>query len=175
MSTTTLTNEEIIEAIKNKPMIEVAGLVKELEEVFGVSAAAPVMAVSGASAEDTSEKAAEQTEFTVILTSPGGSKIPVIKEVRAITGLELKKAKEVVETSGKAIKENLSKEEAQKLKSSLRLLELLLKLNSILYFASIYFSNILSVNLNNKARYFWRRSLVVNQLSYSFDYGLSYV
>ncbi len=119
MSTATkLSKEEIKEAIKNMTMIEVADLVKELEEEFGVSAAAPV-AFAAPAADGGGEAAAEQTEFAVILVSPGGNKIPVIKEVRAITGLGLKEAKEAVESGTKPIKENIPKEEAEKIKKQL--------------------------------------------------------
>jgi large subunit ribosomal protein L7/L12 len=120
MSTATkISKDEIKEAIKNMTMIEVAELVKELEEEFGVSAAAPVAVAAAAPADGGPAAAEEQTDFSVILVSPGGNKIPVIKEVRAITGLGLKEAKEAVEAGGKPIKENLPKEEAEKIKKQL--------------------------------------------------------
>jgi len=117
----TLTNDEILEAIANKTVLEISELVKAMEEKFGVSAAAPV-AFAAAPAAGGGEAAAaeEQTEFTVVLKSfEDGKKIPVIKEVRAITGLGLKEAKELVEAGDKAVKEAISKEESQKIKERL--------------------------------------------------------
>jgi large subunit ribosomal protein L7/L12 len=117
----TLTKDEILEAIANMTVLEVSELVKAMEEKFGVSAAAPV-AVAAAPAAVGGEAAAaeEQTEFNVVLKSfEDGKKIPVIKEVRAITGLGLKEAKELVEAGDKAVKEAISKEEAQKIKERL--------------------------------------------------------
>ena len=117
---TKISIDEILEAIKGFTMVEVAELVKKLEDEFGVSAAAPVaMAVPPAAGGDSGGAAAEQTEFSVILTSAGGNKIPVIKEVRAITGLGLKEAKELVEAGGKPVKEGVPKEEADKIKEQL--------------------------------------------------------
>jgi large subunit ribosomal protein L7/L12 len=114
--------DEILEAIANMTVLEVSELVKAMEEKFGVSAAAPV-AVAAAPAAAGGEAAAaaeEQTEFTVVLKSfEDGKKIPVIKEVRAITGLGLKEAKELVEAGDKSVKEAISKEEAQKIKERL--------------------------------------------------------
>jgi large subunit ribosomal protein L7/L12 len=117
----TLKKEEILEAIAGMTVLEVSELVKAMEEKFGVSAAAPV-AVAAAPAAGGGAAAAEeeQTEFTVVLNSfDEGKKIPVIKEVRAITGLGLKEAKELVEAGGKAVKEAIPKEEAQKIKAQL--------------------------------------------------------
>ena len=117
----TLTNDEILEAIANKTVLEISELVKAMEEKFGVTAAAPV-AVAAAPAAGGGEAAAaeEQTEFTVVLKSfEDGKKIPVIKEVRALTGLGLKEAKELVEAGDKAVKEAISKEESQKIKERL--------------------------------------------------------
>jgi len=111
-----ITNEQLIEHISNMSVLDVAGLVKELEEKFGVSAA-PV-AVAGAGAGDAAG-AAEQTEFTVVLAEAGAKKINVIKEVRAITGLGLKEAKELVEGAPKPVKEGLEKAEAEELKKKL--------------------------------------------------------
>ena len=114
--------DEILEAIANMTVLEVSELVKAMEEKFGVSAAAPV-AVAAAPAAGGGDGAAaveEQTEFTVVLKSfEDGKKIPVIKEVRAITGLGLKEAKELVEAGDKAVKEAISKEESQKIKERL--------------------------------------------------------
>jgi large subunit ribosomal protein L7/L12 len=118
----TLTNEEILEAIAQKPVIEVAELIKMMEEKFGVSAAAPMAyaAAPAAGGDGAGSEAEEQTEFTVVLKSfADGKKIPVIKEVRALTGLGLKEAKELVEAGDKAVKEAISKEEAQKIKEQL--------------------------------------------------------
>ncbi|WP_127716687.1 50S ribosomal protein L7/L12 [Halobacteriovorax sp. HLS] len=109
-----ITNEQFIEHISSMSVLEVAGLVKELEEKFGVSAA-PV-AVAGAAAGAAAE---EQTEFTVMLTEAGAKKINVIKEVRGITGLGLKEAKELVESAPKAIKEGVEKAEAEEIKKKL--------------------------------------------------------
>jgi large subunit ribosomal protein L7/L12 len=117
----TLTKEQILEAIGNMTVLEVSELVKAMEEKFGVSAAAPV-AVAAAPAAAGAGAAAEeeQTEFTVVLKGFNeGKKIPVIKEVRAITGLGLKEAKELVEAGGKTVKEAIGKEEAQKIKEQL--------------------------------------------------------
>jgi large subunit ribosomal protein L7/L12 len=117
----TLTNDEILEAIANKTVLEISELVKAMEEKFGVSAAAPVAVAAPAGAGGEAAAAAEeQTEFTVVLKSfEDGKKIPVIKEVRAITGLGLKEAKELVEAGDKAVKEAISKEESQKIKERL--------------------------------------------------------
>ena len=112
----TLKKEEILEAISNMTVLEISELVKAMEEKFGVTAAAPV-AVAAAPAQGAGEEEEEQTEFTVVLKSFGdGKKIPVIKEVRAITSLGLKEAKELVEAGNKPIKENVSKDEAAKIK-----------------------------------------------------------
>jgi large subunit ribosomal protein L7/L12 len=117
----TLTNDEILEAIASKSVLEVSELVKAMEEKFGVTAAAPV-AVAAGGAAPAGEAAAEeeQSEFDVILTGfDDGKKIPVIKEVRAATGLGLKEAKELVEAGGKAVKEGVSKDEANSIKEKL--------------------------------------------------------
>lgn len=116
---TKISIDEILEAIKGFTMVEVAELVKKLEDEFGVSAAAPVAVASAPAGGGDSGAAAEQTEFTVILASAGGNKIPVIKEVRAITGLGLKEAKELVEAGGKPVKEGIPKDEADKIKEQL--------------------------------------------------------
>ena len=113
-----LTNEQIIEAIKEKTILELSDLIKSMEEVFGVTAAAPVAVVAGGAAGGAAA-AEEQTEFTVTLkglTDPG-KKIAVIKEVRnVVAGLGLK---ELVEGAPKVLKENVSKEEAQKIKEAM--------------------------------------------------------
>ena len=114
----TITKEKLIEHLSQMPVIELAGLIKELEDKWGVSAAAPVVAAAG-SAEATADSAAEQTEFNVTLASVGANKISVIKEVRGLTGLGLKEAKELVDGAPKLVKEKVSKDEADKIKSAL--------------------------------------------------------
>ena len=113
-----MTHEEFINAIKGMTVIELMDLVKALEAEFGVSAAAPV-AAAGAAAAAPAEAAEEKTEFDVVLKDAGAEKIKVIKEVRAITGLGLKEAKEAVEGTPKTLKEGVSKEDAQKIKEQL--------------------------------------------------------
>ena len=110
-----LTNEQIVDAIAAKSLMEVMELVKAIEEKFGVSAAAPVMAVAAAGPAAAAE---EQTEFNVILKSAGDKKVEVIKAVRAITGLGLKEAKDLTEAGG-TVKEGVSKEDAEKMKKDL--------------------------------------------------------
>ena len=113
-----MTHAEIIAAIESMTILELADLVKAMEEKFGVSAAAPV-AAAGAAAAAPAEAAEEKTEFDVVLKDAGSEKIKVIKEVRAITGLGLKEAKEAVEGTPKTLKEGVSKEEAEKIKAQL--------------------------------------------------------
>ena len=112
---------DVIEFIKNMTVLELSELVKELEETFGVSAAAPMMAAMPMAGAGAAEAAAveEKTEFDVVLESAGDKKIQVIKVVRAITGLGLKEAKDLVESAPKPIKEWVSKDEAAKLKAEL--------------------------------------------------------
>ena len=109
--------EDVIEFISSMSVLELSELVKELEEKFGVSAAAAVAAAPGAAAAGGGEAAEEQTEFDVIMTSFGEKKINVIKEIRSITGLGLKEAKELVEAAGAdcKVKEGSSKEEADEI------------------------------------------------------------
>ncbi len=116
----TVTKEDVIEFIANMTVLELSELVKELEEKFGVSAAAPV-AFAGMPAGGGGDAAAveEKTEFDVILAAIGDKKIQVIKEVRAITGLGLKEAKDLVEAAPKAVKEGIAKEDAEKIKTQL--------------------------------------------------------
>ena len=109
---------EFVDWIETISVLELSQLVKALEERLGVSAAAPV-AVAAAPAAGAAAPAEEKTEFTVELTAVGGNKIAVIKEVRAITGLGLKEAKELVEGAPKAVKENVAKDEAEKIKKQL--------------------------------------------------------
>ena len=113
-----LSKDEMIDAIKQMTVMELADLVKALEEEFGVSAAAPVAAAAAAPAADAAPEE-EQTEFTVMLTSFGESKINVIKAVREVSGLGLKEAKELVEGAPKAVKEGIQKEEAAIIKEKL--------------------------------------------------------
>ena len=115
-----ITKDQVIEFISNMSVLEMSELVKEMEEKFGVSAAAATVAAPvAAGAGDAAATAEEKTEFDVILTSIGEKKINVIKEVRGITGLGLKEAKEAVESAPKAIKEGVSKEEAEEVKKKL--------------------------------------------------------
>jgi len=115
-----LTKEQILDGIASMTVLEVSELVKAMEEKFGVTAAAPMAMMAGPAAAAAGPAAEEQTEFTVILKSyDDAKKIPVIKEVRTITGLGLKEAKDLVEAGGKTLKENISKEEAAKIKTQL--------------------------------------------------------
>ncbi|PQP84669.1 50S ribosomal protein L7/L12 [Paenibacillus sp. PCH8] len=109
-----MSKEQILEAIKGMTVLELNDLVKAIEEEFGVTAAAPVAAAGAGPAAE-----AEQSEFDVILTSAGASKINVIKAVREITGLGLKEAKELVDNAPKALKEKVAKEEAEAVKAKL--------------------------------------------------------
>ncbi len=111
-----VTQEDILETVENMTLLQVADLVKKFEDKFGVSAAAPV-AVAAAGAAAGAAPAEEQTEFTVVLASAGDNKINVIKEVRAVTGLGLKEAKDLVEAAPKTLKEGVNKEEAGKIKA----------------------------------------------------------
>ncbi len=112
-----VSKEEVVEFLSNMPVIELAEMVKELEDKWGVSAAAPVAVAAGPAAGGAA--AEEKTEFDVILASAGSSKINVIKEVRGITGLGLKEAKDLVESAPKAVKEGIPKDEAEKIKEAL--------------------------------------------------------
>ena len=113
-----LTKEDILNAIAEMPVMELVELIEAAEEKFNVSAAAAV-AVAGPTAGGDAAAAEEKTEFDVVMTSFGGNKVAVIKAVRGATGLGLKEAKEVVESAPKAIKEGVSKEEAEALKAQL--------------------------------------------------------
>ena len=111
---------KLVEDVKELTVLELSELVKALEEEFGVSAAAPAVAVAAApAAGEAAAEAEEQTEFDVILTSAGSSKIGVIKVVREVTGLGLKEAKAVVDEAPKPVKEKVSKEEAEQVKAKL--------------------------------------------------------
>jgi large subunit ribosomal protein L7/L12 len=116
-----LTNAEIIDAISNLTVLELAELVKALEEKFGVSAAAPVVAaaVAGPAAPAAAAPAEEQTEFDVILQTVGEKKIQVIKVVRELTGLGLKEAKDLVDGAPKPVKEKVTRQEAEAIKKKL--------------------------------------------------------
>ncbi|HJL86433.1 MAG TPA: 50S ribosomal protein L7/L12 [SAR324 cluster bacterium] len=115
-----ITKEQVVDFISNMSVLELSEMVKEMEEKFGVSAAAAAVAVAPAAGAAGGEAAAEEkTEFDVILTSFGEKKINVIKEIRAITGLGLKEAKEFVESCPKAVKEGVSTEEAEEVKKKL--------------------------------------------------------
>ena len=108
------TKEDVISFIDNMSVLEMSGFVKELEDKYGVTAAAPAMMVAPAAGGEAA--AEEKTEFDVVLTAIGDKKIQVIKEVRAITNLGLKDAKDLVEAAPKAIKEGIKKEEAEEIK-----------------------------------------------------------
>jgi large subunit ribosomal protein L7/L12 len=114
-----LSNDQIIEAIASKSLVEVMELVKAMEEKFGVSAAAPVAVAAAPAAGGGAAPAEEQTEFTVSLKSSGEKKVEVIKVVRAITGLGLKEAKDLVESAPATVKEGVSKDDAAKFKKDL--------------------------------------------------------
>jgi len=115
-----MSNEDLLKELSAKPIMEVVELVKMLEDEWGVSAAAPVAvaAAPGAGAGDAAA-AEEQTEFNVMLTSFGDNKVAVIKAVRAMTGLGLKEAKDLVESAPTAVKEGVSKDEAEEVKKQL--------------------------------------------------------
>ena len=112
------TKEEILDSISGMTVLELSELLKEFEERFGVTAAAPVAAAAAGPAAAV-EAEEEQTEFDVVLTAAGGQKIAVIKEVRALTSLGLKEAKDLVESAPKAVLEKASKDDAEKAKAAL--------------------------------------------------------
>ena len=116
-----LSNQEIVDALKEKSLLEAAELVKMIEEAFGVSAAAAAVAAAPAAGggAEAAAPAEEKTEFDVILQAAGGNKINVIKVVREITALGLKEAKDLVEAAPKAVKEGVSKDEAEAIKAKL--------------------------------------------------------
>ena len=120
MADKTLTKDQLIEAIKSMTVLELSEMVKALEEEFGVSAAAPVaVAAAPAAGAAPAEAAEEQTQFDVVLSAFGDQKIQVIKVVRALTGLGLKEAKDVVEGAPNTIKESVTKDEAEEAKKQL--------------------------------------------------------
>jgi len=114
-----ITKDDVIEFIANMSVLDLSELVKEMEEKFGVSAAAPVAMMAAGPADAGAGAAEEKTEFDVILTAAGDKKIQVIKEVRAITGLGLKDAKALVDEAPKPVKEGIAKEDAEKIKGQL--------------------------------------------------------
>ncbi|MBT4937232.1 50S ribosomal protein L7/L12 [Candidatus Peregrinibacteria bacterium] len=111
--------QSILDSVKKLSVLDLANLVKHMEEEFGVSAAAPVAVAAGPAAGGDAGGDAEQTEFTVELISPGAGKINVIKAVKEITGLGLKEAKDLVDGAPKAVKEKVSKDEAEEIKAKL--------------------------------------------------------
>jgi large subunit ribosomal protein L7/L12 len=121
MATKSLSKEDILDAIANMSVLELSELLKEFEEKFGVTAAAPVAAVAAAPAGGGGAAAEEEEkdEFDVVLTAAGGQKIAVIKEVRALTNLGLKEAKDLVESAPKAVIEKANKEDAEKARAAL--------------------------------------------------------
>ncbi len=115
-----VSKDDVIEFISNMSVLELSAMIKELEEKFGVSAAAPAaVAVAGGAPAGAAASAEEKTEFDVILTGAGDQKIKVIKEVRAITGLGLKEAKDLVEGTPQPLKEGVSKDEAADIKTKI--------------------------------------------------------
>jgi large subunit ribosomal protein L7/L12 len=111
--------EELVSTLSDMTILEVSDLVKQLEEKWGVSAAAPVVVASGAATGDAPAVAEEKDEFDVVLTSPGEKKIQVIKVVREITGLGLKEAKDLVDSAPKSVKEAVAKAEAEELQKKI--------------------------------------------------------
>jgi len=114
-----VSREDIVDALSNMSVLEVTELVSELEDKWGVSAAAPVAMAAGPAAGGEDAAAEEQTEFNVVMSSFGGNKVSVIKAVRTITGLGLKEAKDLVEGVPAAVKEGVSKDEAEEIKKQL--------------------------------------------------------
>jgi len=114
-----MTREEIISAVEQMNVLELAELVKAIEEKFGVSAAMPVGVAAGSAPAAAAAEVEEKTEFDVILTSPGDKKIQVLKVIREITGLGLKEAKDLVDNAPKPIKEGVKKEEAEEIKKKI--------------------------------------------------------
>jgi len=118
----TITQEQLLEAIDKMTVLELSEFIKKFEERYGVTAAAPVAVAAvpaAGAAAPAAEAAEEQTEFTATLTEIGANKIPVIKVVRELTGLGLKEAKDLVDAAPKAVKEGVTKEEAEKIKAAL--------------------------------------------------------
>jgi len=116
---TQLSKDQVVDYLSQMPVIELSKLIKELEEKWGVSAVAPVAVAASAGASADGAPAEEKTEFDVVLASIGSNKIAVIKEVRALTSLGLKEAKDLVEAAPKSLKTGVSKDEADKMKATL--------------------------------------------------------
>jgi large subunit ribosomal protein L7/L12 len=114
-----ITKEQVIDWLSQQSVLEIAALVRDLEAKWGVSAAAPIAVAAVAAAAPSAEAAEEQTEFSIVLLAAGDNKINVIKEVRAITGLGLKEAKDLVEGAPKPVKEGVSKAEVEEIKQKL--------------------------------------------------------
>ncbi|AKT37406.1 50S ribosomal protein L7/L12 [Chondromyces crocatus] len=115
-----ITREQVVDYLSNLPVIQIAELIKELENKWGVKAAPAAVAVAATpGTAATAEKAPEQTEFDVVLANAGGNKIAVIKAIREITGLGLKEAKDLVEAAPKTVKEQVSKADAEEMKKKL--------------------------------------------------------
>lgn len=114
-----ITREQVVDYLSNLPVIQIADLIKVLETKWGVKAAPAAVAVAAGPAAAPAEKAAEQTEFDVILAGAGSNKIGVIKAIREITGLGLKEAKDLVEAAPKTVKEQVSKADAEEMKKKL--------------------------------------------------------
>ncbi len=114
-----ISKQDVVDFIANMTVLELSEMVKELEEKFGVSAAAPVAMMATGPVGDAGPAAEEKTEFDVVLMAAGDKKIAVIKEVRAITGLGLKEAKELVDSAPKPVKEGVSKEDAEQIQKQL--------------------------------------------------------
>jgi large subunit ribosomal protein L7/L12 len=119
MATKSLSKDDILDAIANMTVLELSELLKEFEEKFGVTAAAPAAVAAPAAGGAAAEAEDEKDEFDVVLTAAGGQKIAVIKEVRALTSLGLKEAKDLVESAPKAVIEKANKEDAEKAKAAL--------------------------------------------------------
>ena len=119
MAKASITKDDVIEFVAGMSVLELSELVKEMEEKFGVSAAAPVAIAAPGAAPGEAVAAEEKTEFDVIITAAGDKKIAVIKEVRSITGLGLKDAKALVDAVPKPVKEGVAKDEAEKIKAQL--------------------------------------------------------
>ena len=115
----TITQDQLLEAIDKMTVLELSEFIKRFEERYGVTAAAPVAVAAAAAPVAVAEVVEEQTEFTALLAEIGANKIPVIKVVRELTGLGLKEAKDLVDATPKAVKEGVSKEEAEKIKAAL--------------------------------------------------------
>jgi large subunit ribosomal protein L7/L12 len=114
-----LTKDQVVDYLSNLPVIQIAELIKELENKWGVKAAPAAVAVAAGPAAEAAPAAAEQTEFNVVLANAGGNKIAVIKAIREITGLGLKEAKDLVEAAPKTVKEQISKADAEEMKKKL--------------------------------------------------------